>query len=226
MVKRYRSQRKRPYQSKRRRMVVARPMRRARFPVGVTKIQRTFNFGYWQPATTLTSDFWKQYQFRLQDLPSYTEITSLFDQYKINAIRVKFVPRFDSFGGDNTTDTTLPGITNQAGTQLHIIKDQRATMAPSGTYTRTNLNTFLENGKVKTYTGNRPITVYFKPAVTNNVGASVQAAFLWAPWLQTSSADIVHYGFQAFASDANLNGSFGNSWDVFVTYYMMVKGLR
>lgn len=224
MVKRYRSQRKRSYQSKRKRMVVARPMRRA--PVGVTKIQRTFNFAYWQPSVATTADFWKHYSFRLQDLPSYTELTALFDQYKINAIRVKFVPRFDSFSGENITDTTAPGITNQSGTQLHIIKDQRTTVSPTGTYSRTTLNTFLENGKVRTYTGTRPVTVYFKPAVINNVGASAQAAFLWSPWLQTSSTDIQHWGFQAFASDQNLNGSFGNAFDVFVTYYMMVKGLR
>ncbi|MBV6343385.1 hypothetical protein [Candidatus Magnetobacterium casense] len=224
VVKRYRSKRKRPYQSKRRRFNIARPMR-YRMPVGVTKIQRTFNSSYWQPSAASTVDFWKQFQFTLDQMPSYTELTPLFDQYKINAIKVRFVPRFDSFAGNDTTDITPPNITNLAGTQLHIIKDQRTTMAPAGTYTRANLNTFLENGKVRSYTGNRPITVYFKPAVTQTVG-NAQSSFTWSPWLQTSQPAIVHYGFHAFASDINMSGNFGNSWDVFTTYYLMVKGLR
>lgn len=109
---------------------------------------------------------------------------------------------------------------------MHIIVDQRTTVAPSGTYTRSTLNTFLENGKVKSYTGNRPFSVYFKPAVAQTVGNVSGAGFLYAPWLQTSQTALTHYGFHAFAQDFNMNGSFGQAFDVFVKFYIQCKGLK
>lgn len=192
----------------------------------LVSVKRTFNYSYWQPSTATTSDFWKYYSFTLADLPSVAEFTGVFEQYRINAIKVTFRPRFDGFSGENTTDVTLPGITNQAGQLLHIVKDQRTTTIPSGLYTRANLNAFLENGSVKTYRGTRAINVYFKPAVTRTTVSSASSTFDWAPWIQTSVTNANHFGFHAFAQDPNLTGTFGQAWDVFVTFYMQFKGLR
>lgn len=219
---------RRPMRTKRRR--VLRAMRRPTkgpFVGKIVSIKRTFNLGYWQPSTVSTSDFWKYYTFRFSDLPSYTEFQPLFDLYKINAIKVTFRPRFNSFDGANTTDTTLPGITNQQGTNLHIVVDPySANTAPTGTYTRSNMNTFLENGKVRTYNGNKAVSVYFKPTILDAIGDGTVTRAIKAPWLYTGGVGTQHYGFHAFAQDVNMTGTFGQSWDIFVTYYMQFKGLK
>lgn len=200
----------------------------------VVSMSRTFNYntlagGYWQPATTTTADFWKYYSFTFADLPSNSEFKNVFDQYKINAIKVVFRPRFDNFAGNDTTDTTAPGVSNQAGCNMHVIVDPQSTTSPSGTYTRSNLNTFLEAGsRVKSYNGNKAITVYFKPNIPNAILAASTASTQWTKprWIQTNIDNVLHTGFHAFAQDFNMTGTFGQSWDVFVTYYMQFRGWK
>ncbi len=46
-------------------------------------------------------------QFQLTDTPTPTDFTSLFDQYRIQQVRVEFIPLVAPFGA-STTSTTLP----------------------------------------------------------------------------------------------------------------------
>lgn len=189
------------------------------------QFQRKTYLTNWQPSTTTTNDFWKYYQAGLSSMNGYTEITSLFDEYRIAAMKFEFYPRFDSFAGNDTTDATLPGVTNQSGTKLHILVDPSSTLSPTGTYTSANLNSLLENGKVRTYSGNCKVKVYFKPKIYNTVSA-VAGQMIRAPWLRTDQSSIPHYGFHVFAQDNNFSGTFGQSWDVFVTYYVQARNIK
>lgn len=206
--------------------VMRRPTRYVYRPQGVCNIKRTFWLENWTLGTAATSNFWRYYAFQLSSLPSYTELTALWDRYRLNAIKVTFRPRFDGFGGENTTDTTLPGVTNQAGNYMHVINDPYSNVTPTGVYNSANLNSFLENGNVRSYRGLRPFSVYVKPAIDTYVGTSATAARRRAPFLQTTNFNMVHNGFHIFAQDVNLTGVSGQSFDVFVTYYMTLKGLK
>lgn len=218
--------------SKRRRMYRKRPfnIRRARSPKPSQMVcKRTFWLENWSPNTATTAGFWRYYQVSMNSMPSVGEFTPLFDQYRINAIKFTFRPRYDSFAGNDTVDTTLPGVTNQGGTQLHIINDPYSIIGASGTYNSTNLNTFLEQGSVKSYNGNRAVSVYYKPTINKTVdgaagGNNVERAR--APFLNANNTSVVHNGFHVFAQDINLTGAFGQSFDVFVTFYMTWKNLR
>lgn len=213
---------KRPVRPRRirKRYAKRRTMRRAASKV-LTFKRKTWA-GNWQPSTVGTSDFWKYYSFSLNAMSGYAEITNLFDEYKINALKVEFHPRFDSFAGNDTVDTTLPGVTNQAGSKLHIHVDPSSTLTPSGTYTSTTLNTLLENGDLKTYSGNRKVTVYYKPKVYNTI-SGLAANMVRSPWIRTDQVALPHYGFHAFAQDNNFTGTFGQSWDIFVTYFIQCR---
>lgn len=211
---------RRPY--KRRRMMRSKRVPRSYIRNSMVMVKRTFWFENWSPNTTNTNGFWRNYALGLSNLPSVNEFTAVFDQYKINAIKYTFRPRYDSFAGNDTTDTTLPGVTNQAGTHLHVIVDPHSTITPSGTYNSTNLNAFLENGSVRSYNGNRAVNVFVRPSVNlNGVERRVRA-----PWIQSGQNAIQHYGIHVFAQDINLTGVFGQSWDVFVTYYMQFRNLK
>lgn len=207
----------------RRKLTVARPIRQT----PQLSFTRTFWYQNWTPSTVATSNFYRQWSFQLAFMPQYTEFSNIFDQYRINAIKCVFRPRYDGFSGNDTTDTTLPGVTNQAGTKLHVIVDPKANITPVGAYNNGTLNTMLENGRVKTYSGNRDVTVFFKPMVNNNVGGLNAGRRIKAPWMQCATADAVdHYGFYIFAQDINFTGVFGQSWDMFITYYLQFKDLR
>lgn len=85
----------------------------------------------------------------------------------------------------------------------------------------------MENGKARVYNGNKDVSVYFKPMVNAETGGLSAGRRIRAPWLQCSQATgLVHNGFHVYASENNFTGVFGQSWDVFVTYYMQFSGLR
>ncbi len=192
-------------------------------------LKRTFRLEYWQPSTATTNDFWRYYSFTWAQLPSLSEFQALFDTGRISAIKVTFRPRFDNYSGNDTTDTTAPGITNQTGTNVHVIVDPKWVGAPTGTYSNATLNTFLEQGGVRSYKGTSPFSIYFKPTINQTVGA-VQGMRRRAPFLLLDSSSNAtgspHYGFHIFMQDPNMNGSFGNAYDVFVTYYMQFRGTK
>lgn len=159
-------------------------------------------------------------------MPNFGELASLFDQYRVYALKYTFRPRYDGFQGQDTTDTTLPGVTNQGKTYIHVVNDPKSTISPSGVYNSTTLNSFFEQGRVKSYNGNRPFSVYFKPSVADDADGVNIAKYVRAPWLNVGVTGIIHRGFHSFAQDINLTGVFGQSWDIFVTPYMMFKNMR
>lgn len=219
--------RKRTYKRKRpayrkRKMNISRP-RMSRPPV--FNVTRTSYLTNWSPNTTGTSGFWQYLQANLNNISNVSEYTALFDTYRINSIKFTFRPRYDSFAGNDTTDTTLPGVTNQGTTDVHVVIDPKSLVGPSGSYNSTTLNAFLENGKVKTYSGTKPFSVFIKyPCILDDVNASGSVLIRRAPFLRTSSPAILHRGVHVFMQDTNLTGVFGQSFDIFVTMNMTFKG--
>lgn len=216
------TKRKRPTYG-RKRMMYRRRVQRNQY----MQLTRTIYQGNWAPNTATTAGFWRVFAPTFADMgASANDFGSLFDSYRIKAIKVTFRPRFDNFAGNDTVDTTLPGVTNQAGTRLAVIVDPHTTTAATGTYSATNFNTFIENGKVRFYEGNRPVNIYWRPKVEQTAGGLNAARRISAPWLQTSTTNISHWGFHVFAHDNAFSGTFGNSFDIFYTYYLQLKNVK
>lgn len=198
---------------------------RSRLPS--VKVQRTFWLQAWAPSTATTAGFWQYWTTSPSQIPNITEYTALFDKYKVMSIKFTFRPRYDNFAGNDTTDTTLPGTTAQGGTNMHVIIDPTSNVTPSGTYDSANLNRFLENGKVRSYTGNKPISVYIKyPCVAEDTNGTANARYERAKWYSTNLPGVQHRGFHAFLQDTNLTGTFNQTFDVFVTYNIVFRGSK
>lgn len=189
-------------------------------------IKRKFWAFNWTPSTVSTTDFWKTFAFNLSQMYNSGDVTNLFDQYKLCGVKVEMHPRFDNFAGNDTTDTTAPGVTSQGGNQVHIIADPWNDTVASGTYTTATLNFFLEKGNVKTYEGIRPIKFYIRPSIEQNVGVNNTGRRIRAPYLNCSNTTLPHFGFQAFIADPNMTGFFNQSYDIFYTFYVACKGRR
>jgi hypothetical protein len=185
-------------------------------------IKRTFYNGTWTFGTGAVTDFWKYNSYTFSNLPNVAEYTSLFDEYKINAIKVQYRPSYDSIEA-LSSDTT-------AGTQntkvlVHTLVDPASTVLPSGLYGSTTLNAFLENGEVRTRDGNKPFTMFYKPKMFQGVNGSGTAARMVNPsWLRTSDTAPIHYGHHVFIQSGN--NTTPMKYDIFVTYYFQCRGMK
>lgn len=192
---------------------------------GVVKIKRTTYGGNWNQSTVSTSGFWRYLTYSLQDMNNYTELTALFDEYKITGLKVDFIPRYDNFAGSNTTDVVQPNVTNQTGNWVTTYIDPATSITPSGTFTSSTFNTFIENcnGRAKMRQGLRKFSLFFRPKIANDIGGTSTSR--QAPtWISTSSPSVAHSGAHVFMHDVNFVGSSGQSYDMFVTHYVLCRG--
>lgn len=210
---------------KRRRAVRGRVPRGIRMfsRANVLSAVRTFYAGNWTFGTVTTNDFWRYGQYTLASLPSVSEFTSLFDEYKINAIKVTFRPRYDTI---SPQDLVIASPQPQA--YAHYIVDPGSTVIPAGTYTSTTLNTFLENSGVKTVTLNKPFSIYWKPKVSAQLlGGGTGSEVIKGGWVKTSDTAVTYRGYHMFLQQNNFTTTGGAvQLDIFVTYYMIFKNMR
>lgn len=204
---------------KRRRAMTRRIPRAPRAPraPGVM-LKRTNYVGNWTFGTATTNDFWRYLAYDMTSFNAFAEFAAVFDEYKVNAIKVTFRPAYDS---------TLP---DTVGIQAyaHTIIDPGSTLLPSGTYNSTALNIFLQNDGVKSKTLNKPFSVYYKPKVLDQVFSTGTAGALRSsPWVRTTETGPVYRGFHMFLQQNN----FGTAntqvkLDMFVTYYISFRNIR
>lgn len=180
-------------------------------------VKRTSFSSTWAFGTASTNDFWRYYTFTAADINNFSEMSALFDEYKINAIKVTFRPRYD---------TAQTGSLPQA--YAHVVIDPESTVAPTGVYSAANLNTFLENSGVKTYTLNRPFSVYFKPKVSDQLfGGGTASSLLNPPFVKSNETAVQHRGFHVYLQQ----NSFATAnteirLDTFYTFYLTLRNMK
>lgn len=182
-------------------------------------LKRTVFLFTWTFGTATTNDFWRYFEAPISDLPDLASYQALFDQYKINAVKYTFRPRYD------TVTASATG-TNPTST-MHVIKDPESTVTPSGTYTGANVNSFLENGNVRSYTTNKPFSVYYRPKIYQSVSSTGTGSALTGPKYLNLNTDttVRHRGFHVFWQQQAMATS-TQLLDVFVTLYITLRGQR
>lgn len=189
-------------------------------PPGRLVIKRTAYGGNWTMGTATTSDFWRFETFNTSKINNFAEIAALFDEYKINAIKVTYRPKYDS-----VIATTGAGTTLVPQAYAHVLVDPGSTLAPTGLYTTANLNTFLENQGVRTKTLNKPFSIYFRPKMSDQVlGGGTASRVIPSKFVKTSETAVDFRGYHIFLQQNNMgNTNTQVSLDVFYTFYMTLK---
>jgi len=172
--------------------------------------------GLWRNSAVTTN-------FKLADLPNYTEFTALFDAYQINAVKISIVPLFNS--GD-------PGQVSNSGNNYYSIPhlasvvDIDGAVSPPG-----DQATLLQYNNCKLRRLTKPTTIYIKnPRVAD---AEYQNGVLSGygegqkkKWIDCSSPSVQHYGARWWMDTLNSTG-YGLDKrfqaDVYVTYYVKFK---
>lgn len=156
-------------------------------------------------------------EFRLNQLPNYTEFTTMFDAYRINKVVLSFKPNFIESNVNASFATTgyIPDI------GVVIDYDSQATN-PS------NMNELRQYSNFREYKANRAFKVVVVPRTAGMIykGPASTAYCQSRPrlWLDCENPDVPHYGVNYFTAPAGAN----NLWNLVVTaiFYIACKGTR
>lgn len=170
-----------------------------------------------QPASGLNGNFSTCVAFQADDVPSWSDFQSLFQQYRIS--KIEFTVRM------------VNGVANsQVMPILYIWKNYQ----PSLISTDVTLATMDQSFKVVRYQFsalNRECKFAIKPYYLDNTatgftGAAVPAAMRKTGWLDTSYGNINHYGI--CMSYENLVGSDQDvlSFEVDYVYHLQFKAMK
>lgn len=190
--------------NRRRRTTRTRRLRRtARGHTRVVSFKRTQTLG--TVATNASGYFFASYQFKLADLPNYSDITNLFEVYRLRKVVVRATPL-----NPNTTQTTL-NIANCGS-----IVDYDDAVAVSSISTMDQYHSFRMHSPMKGWTR----TFYPKHAVQlyNEVASVGGTAYAQrSGWINTAWYNVPHYGLKVGIEGASVST---NIWSLAVTYYV------
>lgn len=147
------------------------------------------------------------FTFRLSNVAGYSELVSLYDQYKINAVALTFIPRMTAI-----TSTLTAG--NIENVRCLTAIDYNDSTAPTGP----DVVREYENCEVRGIT--EQFTVYIdKPKIFDTSSTSRTA------WIGTSSATTLHYGLKFWADSTQMtSGNYG--YLVEAVFYMAFKAIK
>lgn len=172
---------RRPMRRLRRRMRIRRPLTRR--SINSHHFKRTF---IGEILSSGTSASFAGYSVNLSQLPNYTEFTTLFDQYRINKVVVKFVPSFtqDTIGSTEITPN------------LQSVIDYNDVTTPTAT------SELLQYQSYRRTRGNQTHTRVFTPSTLVDISDTASSP-KWKQWLSTANATLPHFGLKV-ALDATV----------------------
>jgi hypothetical protein len=151
------------------------------------------------------------YYFTLDSLPSYTDFTSLFDQYRIAQVTVRFIPVVAPFGA-STTAALLP--------DLHTVIDYDDAVAPA------TVDVMRQYGTHSV----APNQVYFERVLTPRYAvASYSGTFTsysLAPvftWIDSNSPSVQYYGVKWGTTSVSVVSGSYVLYNVEATYVVQCK---
>jgi len=177
--------------------------------------------------------------FKLDQLPNVSEFTNLYDQYRINKVKVTLVPNWtqlDAAGipypsvGLSYHPTAFLGNPN-----IHSVLD----FDNSGMSGYT-VNTMMQYSNYRRTRGNQEHSRYFTPAIQmgsqvlpNNADGGVATVTKYKPWLDFAT-DVPHYGMKILVDPGfGIGGVPGGDVNnlnafirVYVTFYFECKNVR
>lgn len=180
--------------------------------------------GFWQYRTvSLASGYLDQTGVSLGGLSNLAEYQLLFDQFKLSSFKITLRPNVLDLNQTQSAST----LTYQPP-YVHVIMDPASGVTPSGTYSVATVNSFLENGKVRTYRGDKKINIYVKrPKIIEEYGGGADR-YVSPRWTQLDSQGInmPHRGFHLMHQAQNMTANNNVSYDVWITYYLRFKGMK
>lgn len=156
---------------------------------------------YGEIATDGLNPYFGTYNFSLGDLPTYTEFTSLYDQYKINAVKLTFIPRqtmsnstATAFNGDNTA-RFFSAIDYDDGTPPTSVDALRE-------YQTARWSRLLRTHK----------RFIYKPRIVDT------SNYIISPWMSTSAPNANYFGLKVAIEPTGVAFTFGVEAKLYLSF--------
>lgn len=164
---------------------------------------------YGELTISNATNTYASYNFSLVDLPSYTEFTSLYDMYKINAVKLTFLPQ--------VTNSISSGAVNNpnASSRFFSVIDYNDGSAPTSIdelrqYHSCRMTPILR--KHKRY--------IMKPKILDSNGFSI------SPWMSTASPSANYYGLKIAVEPMDSTSTTTMIYTVEAKIYMSFKQVK
>lgn len=190
----------------------------------VHHFKRVVNFGDLVASTSslgVQTPIANAYSFSLSQLPNNTDFTNLYDQYKINGVKLSFVPK-----ASESLISPLSGVTAPLGFgRLMTVIDYDDANAPGSE------NDMLQYGNVKITAPMQNHSRYVKPMILRSLYQSTTSTGYQPTrggFVDVANPTVPHYGIKVYASAPSISGATASSitYSVYATFYLTCKNTR
>lgn len=149
------------------------------------------------------------FDFSLIDLPNYTEFTSLYDQYKLNAVKITFLPQM-------TENVSLGSVNNpQACSRFMSAIDYNDSSAPASQDDIRQYQTCKMTPVLKQHR-----RYIYKPKILDSSSTSR------SPWMSTASPSTNYYGIKFYVEPFYSTTTTTMIYNVEAIYYLSFKQVK
>lgn len=166
-----------------------------------------------------SSDVFASYAFALADIPNVASIGSLFDQYRIEKIQLRFKSRNPALFVSNATSP------NNSSTEPFLVIDRDDNTAP------TAISELQQYDNCQQFSAQDSIDIIFEPSITPSVfsggafsGYSVDDSGKY--WLDLANTSIPHYGVKVGIPALTASTAQRFDWVVTAWYKVSFKNKR
>lgn len=152
-------------------------------------------------------------QFRLSDVPTNTDFTSLYDQYQIKAIKYTLIPKFSN----QPLEVGSGAAAGLLGNVWSVI-DYDDALAPAA------VTELLQYQNLKRTRMDKIHSRYLVPKVNTTVGANVQPKS--KVWLDVATTTTPHHGIKLWFDAITGVSNTEIKYDLTVKYYLAFKNVR
>lgn len=183
-------------------------------PERIFRFKRRQNDTFIMVMNTTAQNTYKGIEFQLDKTEQYAEISALFDQYRITAIKVDILPRFNVYDiqGATSTFTHVPFLL------VAVDLDDAATP--------TDYRDVISKESCRVIDPYKPYSFTFRPKIAlsayGNAGFGQYATGEASQWINAASDDVEYYGIKMcmMPYSASNNDTNPPAWDLLYTYYI------
>lgn len=162
--------------------------------------------------------------FNLASLPNYSDIVGMFEYYRINAIKITFIPVWSEVEANQQ-------LANASATVPSIVAPRMYTCIDTdGDYQVSTEAAFLENSNVKIIRDpTKTFSVYYRPKVQTGAATSLAIAGAIAKgkqWIDCANPNINQYGAIVAGITPFATSGYTFNYQKVVTFYMQCKGVQ
>lgn len=186
------------------RTITRMPLKRRKTSIykGLYNFKRTFDVGAGTLVTDGVNPTLSAFNFSMNDMPGYTELTGLFDFYKLKGVRVRVLPYYQS--DSNSTGS----VNNSRNPPIFYAIDRSDSTAPA------TVSELLEYQDHKISNVWKGFDVYVKGPKFADATSAARGG-----WVATSNATLNWFGLKVAIPPTGV----ANAFYVIMTYYVSCK---